>query len=51
MTADRIERAVEQMSNSLDAQLMNGSVSQAEYDRRLRAIDRWAEMKYRSAQQ
>lgn len=47
MTADKIERTVEHLMNSLDAQLMSRCISQAEYDRKVRAADRWADMQYR----
>ena len=46
MTEDQIERHVERHMNSLDAQLMNGSLTQAEYDQAVRALDRWAQAQY-----
>lgn len=44
MTEEQIERQVERKFNALDAALMAGRISQAEYDDAARAIDVWAEV-------
>lgn len=47
VSSEQIERRVERMFDCLDRQLMNGSIDQAEYDRRSKEIDRQAEAQYR----
>jgi hypothetical protein len=42
MTEDQVERAVERMFDALDARLMAGKLSQAEYDAEGMKIARWA---------
>jgi len=49
MTADQIENKVERAMNGLDARLMGGKLSQAEYDREVVALDKWAQQQYDSA--
>jgi hypothetical protein len=46
LTEDQIERRVESRMNSLDARLMNGSLTQAEYDKETHALNQWAEAQY-----
>jgi hypothetical protein len=46
MTEDQIERAVERQFDSLNAQLMNGSLTQSRYDAASKRISRWAELEY-----
>lgn len=46
LTAEQIERKVERAFDSLDARLMNGSLTQAEYDREAKEINKWAEKQY-----
>jgi hypothetical protein len=43
MTAEQAERKIENKTNAADASLMAGRMTQAEYDRHMRAINRWAE--------
>jgi hypothetical protein len=45
MTEDQIERRVERMMDALDAQLMNGALTQREYDSNVRDLNAWAEAK------
>jgi hypothetical protein len=42
MTEDQIERRVERAMDRLDARLMDGRLSQAEYDREVIILDKWA---------
>jgi hypothetical protein len=42
MTEEQIERRVERAMDRLDARLMSGRLSQAEYDREVVALDKWA---------
>lgn len=46
---DRIERIVELEYNKLDRSLMNGLISQDEYNVEARAIDDWAREMYDEA--
>ena len=46
MTEDQIERHVERRTDTLDARLMAGSLTQAEYDAEQRALNQWAEAEY-----
>lgn len=45
MTEDQIERRVEKMVDALDRQLMAGTMSQQDYTKAMRDLDRWAEAK------
>jgi hypothetical protein len=45
-TEEQIERRVERMMDALDAQLMNGSLTQREYDSNVRDLNAWAEAKF-----
>lgn len=47
MTESQIELQVEMKMNSLDRQLMSGSLSEDQYDREVRKLDKWAEREYR----
>jgi hypothetical protein len=51
MTHDQIERLVEAKVDRLDARFMapGSTMTQAEYDAAMQAIDRWAEWEYRFA--
>lgn len=49
MTNEQIERSVEIKSNAADSALMNGRMTQAQYDLHMRALNRWADMKYSKA--
>jgi hypothetical protein len=42
MTEDQIEQAVERAMDRLDRQLMNGSLSQEEYDTEVKSLAQWA---------
>lgn len=46
MTAEQIERSVEIKINAADNALMNGCMSQKEYDLHMKALNRWADMQY-----
>lgn len=48
-TEDQIERIVELRMDGLDARLMNGTLSQAEYDDKTRRLSRWADQLPRRA--
>lgn len=43
MTEDQIERRVEARVDALDRAFMRGLFEQADYDKRMKAIDAWAE--------
>jgi len=43
MTEDQIERRVELMTDAVDARYMAGRLTETDYQRELREIDRWAE--------
>jgi hypothetical protein len=47
-TEDLIEREVEKRFDALDARLMAGGLSQAEYDDLSRQIDEWSDRTYRA---
>lgn len=47
MTEEQIERRVEHLFNRLDARLMDGQMTQAEYDAEAKRIHEWAEERYR----
>jgi hypothetical protein len=46
MTEDQIERAVERKVDALDAIFMAGTITQTEYDSRMRDISDWADRQY-----
>jgi hypothetical protein len=48
MTEDQIERRVEQTMNSLDRRLVANALTQAEYDREVKVLDRWPSQQFRS---
>jgi hypothetical protein len=47
MTEDQIERQVERAMDRLDAQLLSGKLTQAEYDREVSTLDKWAQQQAR----
>lgn len=49
MTNEQIERAVEIKSNAADSALMNGRMTQTEYDLHMKALNRWADTKFAKA--
>jgi hypothetical protein len=46
MTEEQIERAVERATDRLDARLMNGTLTQAEYDAAIKELSDWADKAY-----
>jgi len=46
MTEEQIERAVEWKVDVLDKRLMDGSLSQEEYDNEMKRIRAWADYQY-----
>ena len=46
LTAEQIERIVEVRTNAADSALMNRNMTQAEYDLHMRALQRWADMRF-----
>ena len=46
MTENQIELLVERAIDKLDKQLMQGKITQAEYDYEVSIIDKWAEQQY-----
>lgn len=46
MTEEQIERKVERAMNALDARLMSGSLTQADYDHEVMILDKWAQQQY-----
>jgi hypothetical protein len=46
MTNQQIERSVEIKTNSADNALMNGRMTQIEYDFHMKALNRWADSRY-----
>jgi hypothetical protein len=48
MTEDQIERRVERVMDALDARLMSGKLSQADYDWEVVSLDKWASQQYRA---
>jgi hypothetical protein len=46
LTEDQIERLVERAMNKLDARLMGGTLSQADYDHEVMILDKWAQQQY-----
>lgn len=49
MTAEQIERKVARMVDSADAAFMNRRSTQAEYDARMKEINKWADTEYSRA--
>lgn len=49
MTEDQIERRVERTMDSLDHRLLSGKLSQADYDREVVCLDKWAQQQVRRA--
>jgi hypothetical protein len=49
MNEYQIELRVERATDRLDLRLMNGSLSQAEYDREISILDKWAQQQYDAA--
>jgi len=49
MTEEQIERRVEKMVDALDRQLISGALSQQDYDKAMRDLDRWAAAKRSAA--
>lgn len=49
MSEEQIEIAVERMQDGLDKRFLRSDMTQAEYDRRCRAISRWAAIQRRRA--
>jgi hypothetical protein len=47
VTEDHIERLVEKQTDSLDAQLMKGTLSQKDYDKAMRDLSEWAAYQYK----
>jgi hypothetical protein len=47
MTEDQIEAKVESEINRLDRQLMDGKITQEEYDDAVYILDRWADQQYK----
>jgi len=43
MTEEQIERSVESKTNAADSALMNGTMTQVEYDAHMKELNRWAE--------
>lgn len=48
MTEDQIELKVEREMDKLDRKLMDGRITQEEYDREIYLLDKWAEQQYRT---
>jgi hypothetical protein len=46
MTEHEIELRVERAMDALDRRLMNGSISQVQYDLKVKELDAWAEKQY-----
>jgi hypothetical protein len=46
MTSEQIERSVELKTNAADNALMNGRMSQAEYNSHMKELNRWADDQY-----
>lgn len=47
MTEEQIERIAERKMNRLDKELMNGSITQEEYNQEVRELDQWVNAEYR----
>ena len=46
LSEEQIERQVEWRMDSLDRQLMDGSLSQSDYDLAVKRLDAWSEGRY-----
>lgn len=46
LTEDQIERRVERVMDTLDYRLLNGELSQSDYDREVSILDKWAQQQY-----
>lgn len=46
LTEEQIERSVELKTNAADNALMNGRMTQAQYDFHMKALNRWADQQY-----
>ena len=51
MTEEQIEYSVELKTNAADHALMNGHMTQAQYDIYMKALNRWADMQYKKVKQ
>jgi len=49
MTEEQIEGSVELKTDSADRALMNGRMTQAEYDAHMKELNRWADDQYARA--
>lgn len=49
MNEHQIESIVEHNTNGLDARLMAGKLTQAEYDAEIKKLDRWATAEFSKA--
>jgi hypothetical protein len=49
MTEDQIERRIERVMDALDARLMDGRLSQADYDWEVKNLETWASQQYRAS--
>lgn len=47
MTEDQIERKVEREMDKLDRKLMDGLITQEQYDLEVDALERWSDQQYR----
>ena len=47
MTEDQIEAKVESEMDRLDRKLMNGKITQDEYDDAVYTLDKWADQQYK----
>ena len=50
MTENQIERIIERKMDILDDRLMNGQLTQQQYDREVRELNRWARKQYKNAE-
>jgi hypothetical protein len=46
MTEEQIERGVEVRTNAIDRALMDGRMTQTEYDSSMESLNRWADANY-----
>jgi hypothetical protein len=49
MTEEQIERIAEREMNRLDKELMNGTITQEEYNQEVRELDQWTREEYRQS--
>jgi len=47
MTEEQIERIAERKMNRLDMELMNGTITQEEYEQEVRDLDQWTKEELR----